>query len=1082
MTYQATSLKYNTYFVEIDVEEIQLDFEDFSKNFKIDVEYDENEYGIYQNGLKLTSQFNISEKNKDYRNHMTSGYASIKYYKKDKDCIKSINKPQLPIPIGCYCELCKCYGNSGHKIDCKSERYTSNLYITLEGIVYSFDTIKEIVFSKTKENLEKKFNTKRKHSKLISNADELFNSSVYPVLYKFVEMVDVELSKTKFSNIKDAIRHIKSNINISKKDYEILFRAEDISILKYNTFFITDESYENEDNCGTFNGAIYISYVYPNKNKTNIRINSNKKITFVTAQYQKNTQPLFIKFLNDNKICAHNFMISTSSLSFNIMLNKKSLNVSEVKRRFENEKSIKCLNYEQNKNLFEYTYKNTKNGTVLIIKFTKHIKNNEKYSENTGESIIAQIYSTGNIQLTYTLSEDKKKNFKFTNYEYQFENIKNVCEQIKNIILFQINKIDKDVVTFEKETKKNLLFNTLSGLMPYMHVDKPKKGSVIQLFDSNLGKWSDNKSIILNTDYKTNTFTAVDVKNIIKVKIKNLNNMEYDYFKNINYNDNIFKIVKVDVSNAYLLDTREKQYLKYEDFKVIYKRYDDKNTLVKGKTSVSSTHLRPEPYSFYGLCPNSQTAVIDNIGNRGRLDNKYYPESKILSEKEYQEYKQNIKKYIYEGITDKESKLDTETNMLIDDFYCGTLKPESNELNSVVTFWDETSSTWKKGIIYKIENNKNEEGVYKNYTMQIDNIDIDEYPVITGDKFHPMYRESRNFKGIKSIPEDKLRQILYSCALNMNIIDEKIDLDTKSNYDDIVFEKIEYANIDNIHPVLSSKKCNCIVIPTNSVRSKLYINENNEYIVDEYKKLYKFECKMTKKNKNDNYVMDGFYNNKTKKYYAIDIILNNVEYYKRCEFLFKLKERIISNNFTFECSFFNNKKTLTDYISYHNNIENMMILANDNKKVCINNIIDNTPLIFQIIRLDNDKNEWILGMEGKEIEGVYTLRYNNIDLKNKYVKLKLNLNNNDGEIYIKEENKKKQLVSYYDIQILDSVDHTMSYIELSEKYNMLLKRVYMCMFKKWNIKLYDNNGDIIRLDAYKQDNENKHSIKYTRVK
>lgn len=1223
MSYRGTELKYNNYFVEIDIKNQNQDFnlQEFANNFKLDLDYskDGEKYKISQDDKQIAGPYKLSEKLENYTS-LIKGYVSLRYFKKDEETINSLSKPRVSIPIGCYCEICNSFGYIGHRSDCKAEKMNSHLYITFEGIIHAFDIIKQTLkyLGSGEEKIMEKFKSK-KYKNMRINLLELINDDDkydYKLIMKFIDLLDSEIGKMENKDIDSVISSIKKKIidpndetKLTQDEYNIIFpqSLKDVSILKYDMFFASEDP-------DAFHGSVLISYVYKNKNKTNIRVNSTDKITFVTAQYEdpvELSEPFFIKFLTQNNILSNKYIISTSSLSFDIDLDKKSFYIDEVKKVFENSDSIYTLNdgklnyslpcyyYKKNGNIFSYSLTDTKNGTVLKLEFfryeSKNGNKNGTYSlpesrqfsinefNKTGESVVVQIYSTGKVQLTFKLGDKNKANFEFENYKTQVTKIKDICTQVKNVLLNQINNINKDIATYNKNVKKEILYNTLTGLMPYKNVAYPQIGTVVQLYDRETESWADDTAIIINNKSKDSEnrkrYTIINTYYIKKVssnKLKNSNNL---YMGDIEYHKKIYKFLYSDSEYTFLLKLNDKYQqndILYEDMRIIYTKYNDK-TYKKGKTAVSSIKKRPDPYSFYGVCPYSQTAIVDKIGNRSRIDNHYYPECNILTEKEYQKYKKEMSYeiplkeysdtgekifkdpvtdervfkdpetgerkvkdaatgkliqyvpkyggYIHDGVSNQvkelgfiETKKDPVTGAVIDDFYSGTLIPGINELNSDITFWDFVSSSWKKGIIYEITNGKNKDGRFKKYKIQTDEYeDTDDYPIITSEQFHPSHKESRNFRGINNIPEEKLKTILKDCAISMNLLENHVVLDVNvfetkifanisdlfhkevKCYKDIVMFGAESMNVDNMKR-LAEQEHSCVIIHASSLRTVLYINGKKHRIIDKNNRVYKCKLDIMKNNEDDIYIIDGYYNNNKNTFYAIDMIYSNSEYLKNIPYVYRSKKlvefskkvsKFVTFNegnidFVYKVGPNDKNDNLYNFINKNKSTENEMIFIQrniekgDNNYLFINSNIYYPYLTFQIIRFDADNKEWILGMDNKEMPSVYNLKHPG-NLESKYVKLKLNINNENGEIYMKTTNSKIILVPYYDILILDEVDKKLSYNDLYKLYNSLIKSVHMSIFNKWIFTpLFNNKGKPLYTDSYTKNENDENIYKLTR--
>lgn len=1102
--YKSSPLNYNHYFVEVFLSTKIDDVDYIANNFKLDVEYGIDKYELRQNGKVIASPYKLSSK-MNKKEIDAKGYASLKYFKNDNDIITAVTRPPAGMPIGCVCIKCNGTGATGHSVLCKSSEPSTDLYINVEGIIYAFDKIKYYtMLMKDPVQLKKKLKA-NKYKTMINNLTELNKN--YDSVLEFINIVD-EVLTVRTSTIKTWVKKI-----IEKADKSMfLDRDRGLTIFKYDMFYAVDDP-------KPFLGSIIISYVFPNNKRTSVRINSDKKVTFVTVQYVENEAPFFIEFLNKIRKKAVNYIISSSSLSFKIYLEKQSIHVEEINNILEkysykmyNELALPCVEYENNGEIFTYSSLFIKRSTVLMIEFNKfrHIKRNRKkyeigddieaeFFETTNETIVVSIYKTGVIQLTYKKNE--KNDSEFVNYNDQINNIKNICTQIKNIILYYINKSQSDKLVFKEDKTELKIYPTVSGQMPYANIATPTVGSVIESFNRDTGKWTSKFYIIVKKPNNDNVYSVMSVDNVVKTKIEL--DEDIKYFDPVEIRKMDLRFLKRMDKEVYLLkmDKDNEIDINFEDFRVLYTKYGDESTIKKGESSVANKNVRPEPYSFYGLCPQSQTAVIDHVGVRSRSDNKYYPVCKILKDSDYKKYKDEVRDYIFNGISEEdkvngyvEPKLNPVTNTVTEDFYSGTFHHGINDINSEIVYWDANASDWANGTIYEIKNNKSD-GLKKVYTIHPLNSDADPstYPVITGDLFHPMYRESRNFKGINNMPQDVVKNTLISCAIDMNLVEDEIrNLQSRESMFEKLTEvmrrpirslkdivhKTEIMNIDNMKE-LSEYEYKCINFPRSSIRCVFYVHGNKQRLVS---KTGTFKCEIvfTKSNKDDLYIVDGMYSNKHKTFYALNMI-----YTTTGNDLVELANRTKTLNNTNDNAFINfvfdygpkEGSTLYKYINENKSDLNEFIFvkreANTNfSYLHVVNRINNPYLTFQILRNVDGKKTWELGLDDRKIQGVYNLQSVGGNLNSKYVRLKLNINNKNGEVYSHD----KKLVPYYDITIVDGPDPKETSESLFHKFQTQLTTVRMSFFDSWYMNIYDNEGNIINKDVYSENLESPYRL------
>ena len=385
-----------------------------------------------------------------------------------------------------------------------------------------------------------------------------------------------------------------------------------------------------------------------------------------------------------------------------------------------------------------------------------------------------------------------------------------------------LEKIETILGSAKKPTKKSLLF-TGSGFK-----DKIKNAKVI-LFNQDTMSWS--------SDIEYQIIDRSPIEN--NVILKNLTDGSL-----INIHENLIGLVD-----------------------------ESKDTMCRVATGTKVV-MRPEPFSFNGLCKSSKNQYIDPMGCQSRIDNRYYPCCKPLNKKNLE----FLKRFLLDGYNDSE-KIDNNISEIKSSKYSETLEQNKfidafagtlSSLNSDP--WSSIPISINDTIIVKTNHKNSHNGEWipvkilavksnglKNleketiYLVRSLSEGIEEEFEIDGSAFHPAYRNYRNFDGLNNIfnnDKKSIKDFILKCAEDLWIIEQRplYNYVISHNYGSI--EKLlNYIPIDKIFPrvrplttlnasELASDVFKVLIIPY-KITLCLFIKisgDNILYVVDEYKR------------------------------------------------------------------------------------------------------------------------------------------------------------------------------------------------------------------------------------------------------
>ncbi len=439
----------------------------------------------------------------------------------------------------------------------------------------------------------------------------------------------------------------------------------------------------------------------------------------------------------------------------------------------------------------------------LQIKANKYILYVAKMFEGfTDAEITINLYKESISVMLHKFISDTFDN----NIEKQLDVAKKMIEYIISRLL----KAIEESGNYEKKTNESIKvdFYTLNNNLPYTkksitNVSEIRKDAVnenVFLYDIKNQEWSQES-------YKIGSFIDKDTITIID---KN--------GKEIKVNTNMIALDKGNVRG---------------------------NQVCREIHNGCNQH--PVPYSFHGFCPEYYQ-IIDPVGAQSYEDNHFYP---CCKEKSASKASSFAVSFLMNGISeqDRESGL-IPKDMNEFDIMSGLFKQHSFDGRFLVKRGSEYINVKLLEILSK---------AIKKYRVK------DDFGIVFDVGFadiHPMYRESRNFIGLNKLFNDKkaITNYLNDVFVEHGYIKKFLSLKEaeRNEYNTLRNEIVKVpllidSNIDN--NVLFES--DIFIVPKNSIYCKIFVDNNNVFIKDEYNFVYKLETK----NLMSNTVIDAFYFN-----------------------------------------------------------------------------------------------------------------------------------------------------------------------------------------------------------------------------
>lgn len=924
----ASDLKYDNFMVQVECQKDNnlLEFGmNFAKAIKLDVEESRTSKGLFIkqtiDGVEhiVKQPYEICSSARKINKELTYepvGFTKLTYKNDNNSNQDNVySKPPDIIPTGCWCESCKQAGPFGHLNNCVNPHMV-NLCLTDRGLQSCYNRLQINKLQETNRDL----------------ADS------------FGKLMELNMDFKQFQKMYD------NNTTTAKNYWKILMYNPKFTNIKYGSVH-TLSGPEN-----FFIGPIVIQYHAPiTHTKSSVRIYADGKIVIITCPWsQQKLYQTVIDKINSTNVTKEvvkydNLTVRVTNGSFRLfpVTSNKGIKLDQVYNYFNptDEHKAPILNkgpketiatmvgeqtiensYTRNKNginkdgiIYRYNIEDPKRGK-MTISFVKCIFDGSTIEPSMYE-ITAQIYNTGIIQLIFAY--DKTSTVVVSHdgtleqqLDKQMNNIKKLFQEIKELMIYHFDQIgsggsDGSGVYFDKETKKtsNMIYNTVPGVLPYAKKVNIRHGFLMEIYDEENEKWSGNYGYVVDQNKNKNTCNLV-----LSTKIESYNSPN-----KITIPKNNLAKIKIDDKTAYVLGKSDDNSENYdvvigepvefsrEMLRVHIQDHKDGKIFqgsvqVCPKTEKNGVPMQPVPYSFYGKCQGGASQYIDPIGVRSRKDQRYYPCCKDIGTDD------NIKEYLVSFMMDGMSDEDIRTGNVIvgningveiEDKYAGTFKPGTTDIGSTITFWD--NNDWKEGHIIKSTkmHGLGNDDTYTSFDIETNDDEIVEH--VRGEQFHPMHRESRNFKGLNQIVGDpeKVKDILISCAKKLNLVKTEIELEKanknlrkevwgklekiivtkqtltvqpKLTFSDIITKTMPF--VEKYYNKFNSVAYEAVIIPDSAIRSLLFIenNEEKKYIIDSDDNVIIVDIDMPNI---ENCIIDGYYNNSNKSYYPIDLLYNN---------------------------------------------------------------------------------------------------------------------------------------------------------------------------------------------------------------
>jgi hypothetical protein len=886
----------------------KLDPKTFVKKIELDVTTNKEKTQVLQGSNIVSKSFDICTTRPREKIYNPSGYINVSLAE-NKD-LRYYTYPTDILPIGTYCTYCKKIGPKMHNFSCKKP-VLSSLNLTLKGLMECLYT---------------------------GSGSFKFDPELDDVIE---DLGDLDIKKY----LKDQSGVIPKKIIktlLHKDNHQLtMIPYSDIKKIKIQKEF--------------WKGSIMLEYKTKNGAGVSIQIRSNKNITTIGTQAnpwaQKDTlYKDIIDKINETltsykarplKIINSEVTSAMCTIVFLKQGYTKSLNTNKIYDYFwptnengspverepriiyeelddQNNVVVKDSFIEYKDQLYKYTYKVAeKNQTRKILELysCEEVEDEDESRIIVGPYKFTVQFYKDRAQVSFSYCDKKKKKCDIykpddLNIKTSSENIVNEIEKLQDMFVYYINKLIKQEIdeAYNKNKEPDIFINeeisennfTILGKIPdvklkflnkgvgtekNLNFAKPSViGEKVELFDTDNMVWLENEGTIIGPK-KSN--------------------------KSTNYNV-IVKINGIEKSVPYTL-----------------LRFSKK----KGSRTqpICRPENRPIPFSFYGECPEGLTQYINPIGVQSRVDNRYYPCCSNITNRTL--HNESFKRFLLEGFTNDERIMGNITEktrdlqiknlqdgLPIDDF-AGTLKksfngkPVTNVGSTVLVNKDglwvsvtimNAKSTWKKGSDNKMI-----------YIVRENSEDGEEF-VISGEDFHPKYREIRNFRGLKNVFVKEKDQVdfLLDCAEELGIVrpvaifkeihDKKMINKYKKYLTENNFTGINIENLTK-KPYLSA------FIPKNSVLSILSSNSKGCYLVDSLDRIMTVKCNI----KDPKDVIKG-YLSKNGDFYPIDLISDKSKIYKsRLTKLDSLLKKIRFGSKKNELKGFLNIKTDLSYIGPH---------------------------------------------------------------------------------------------------------------------------------------------------------------------
>jgi len=736
-----------------------IDLNKFTKSFDVDVEV--NPGGTYlqqeHDGISVAvskSYIKMCRPNKNQDIRRPEGFVKIQYSKKTKkqkntalagfSGRQTISRPSVgPIPQGVWCSICKNYGPYFHKENC-SDPVDDKLRVTLFGFISCVIEGNKVNEDEDVVKLRDLFVSKMGDRTTVAKSEyiDLYNSFEFEV------------------------------IGDSVYDWPLLnFHYKQLN---------TEVGPKNKKNKSFFSNCSIVSYNFKNQGSTSIRVYDSGLIHLVSCPWEH--KDFYIKFVNQlnnangiiNKetgdkdvyiINTNESLVTTVFSSYSLLPDNLELNLKKLYNYFwpQDDSGIPILNNISPKRVFtkEYTYTGNKvDHNYLVNKFSNTIpfyRFEIEYRDDLSTpkiimklipclsttkdksiptyckpyKLTLMIFKSGKVQSIFSyckeedvgLTEDKlcdENPFMVPdNILDQYKDIQHELEQAMEFIYQSVENISNMVTV---EVKSSILdkkdVNTVSGISPYREKEKIELGEIVEIF--------------------------------------NKDTMEFDRKGKVIENEDEFSVEIMDEEDE--LTGELEDGLKISDIRSVIQ---SSMQVARSKKAGTNIGIKPDPYSFKGICPGGDKYYIPLEGMQAR-DNLYYPYCSVKKKDKYNIYIDQILNG-FPNTEEEEIDFDIQKNADFD-IYSGMIKPNVLEIGKSVKF--KKNGNQYEGIITDTHRTSNKSGLDNVISYTVEN--NDEIFEINGSDLLLEYREDRRWEGLGN--NVQLQRIkLMECANKLGL-------------------------------------------------------------------------------------------------------------------------------------------------------------------------------------------------------------------------------------------------------------------------------------------------------------------------
>ena len=839
----------------------EIDIKTVIRDFPLDVYLNEpNRTVLMQDSVAVSKSFiQMCDVNKKKQNiQRPTGFVSLKYSQTSKksgvlagNTNTIINKPPVgPIPLGAWCTVCFKLGPEFHKINCRDPS-TESLRVTLYGLVSCFLKSKKKKYS---ENIEKFKNIYIKEIQFLMDSQgisdikdirrEIYIDTFNKVLEENPEFRSLE--ERGIENIGNwpllRVKYDDLAIGLGPKTKKKKSKFSNCIILSYNFSESTNSVSVRLYKSGTI---LLVSCPWIYKEFYNNVIEKLDSIRSIidkdsgdAVEYEINGKSTQVKSVFS--IFYYGSKFNLDQLSNYINTKTEILN----KKYTESQKELQHTYLRIDNIYYRYTinYKIQQNTPKIIMKMlpcvTHTVEGDTLPKYCKPYKITVMIFKSGSIEQFFsfcdptdtTICDESDYSITTRSLVAQFEEIENELVSLKNFLVKFLNEASDDIIYISpEEDKKDIIDNTMTGLIPYKKPNSYKVNNWVDIFN--------------RTDME---FDKTGI-------VKSVETMD---------GDKVYKVELVDENNKPTNEFIEE--LTTQDIRPSNEGSKKPSVMDLARSTISGTGIknRPNPYSFFSSCEGGKQYHVPFGGQQGR-DNLFYP----TCEKIKGPGKKLYISQILEGFPqnpEEEEKFQIEREGGYD-YYSGLLKQGSNRLNSKIRIKLPPNSTEMEKDFF--EENSNDEGYIlgtiinkeRSGTKGIDNyiiysvdIGMDSPIKVTSKEFHPDYREDRRWSGISGNSDEKKRKLL-DCAQKLGLsqspfTSKRLDRNLQKS----VIEALNYLNVPlrntSVLTPQTIKKFSRFAymglsFPSNAQRVLFFINNTNVspgyYFIDDTTRIRK---------------------------------------------------------------------------------------------------------------------------------------------------------------------------------------------------------------------------------------------------